>query len=84
MQSNDTSYYAPIAPTKTVTRDELWTEFKKCIDAGNWTKFKTRAGFEKYLFNMGKTRSLGHQLVFYFNTGQGVLACHLPITPYMI
>lgn len=48
---------------KTVTRDELWLEFKKSIDSGNFKKFKTRRGFDGYINRLVK-KNLGRELGF--------------------
>lgn len=51
---------------KIVTRDELWTEFKRAIDFGNFTKFKTRRGMNGYLNRLIK-KHCGKSIIFVFS-----------------
>jgi len=54
--------------TKTITRDKLWTEFKKAIDSGHYTKFKTRRGMDGYLNRLIK-KHCGKSILFIFSPG---------------
>ena len=51
---------------ESATRDELWVEFKKSIDYGWFTKFKTRRGMEGYIDRMIKKRG-GKYIKFVFS-----------------
>jgi len=62
-----------------VTRNELWFEFKKAIDYGNFTKFKTKQGMNRFL-NQCIRKHPGKTLRFKFMTASGeylecVLSC---------
>ena len=57
---------------KTVTRNELWLEFKKSIDSGNFTKFKTRRGFDDFISRLVKNNP-GKELCVYFLCGPNTL-----------
>lgn len=64
---------------KIVTCDELWLEFKKAIDFGNFTKFKTRRGFNGHINRLIKRRP-GKELHFLFNPGnKPIFECILPV-----
>jgi len=63
-----------------VTRDQLWGEFKKSIDTGNWAKFKTRKGMEGHIRRYLKRYPV-HELRFYFIRKPGqLLQCTLKIS----
>ncbi len=55
---------------ESATRDEIWVEFKKAVDYGNFTQFKTKRGMNGYIDRMIK-KSGGKFLRFAFMGHKG-------------
>jgi len=62
-----------------VTKDELWLEYKKAIDAGNFKTFKTREGFDGYLSREIKKKP-GKEISFGFYDGYHITKCILKLS----
>ena len=69
--------------TRTTTVDELWDEFKKCIVAGNWNKFKTKNEFREYLKERIK-KAPGIECHLFFMEQRKTFKVILPITPGLL
>lgn len=63
---------------KIVTKDELWLEFEKAIEYGDFKKFKTRQGFEGYI-NRWIKNNPGKDISFLFTKDYHVTKCVLKI-----
>lgn len=65
---------------KVVTIDELWVEFKKAIEFGGFSEFKTKKGMMKHVKKCANAK-ISTYLVFTFKTGIGYnfLRCRLKI-----
>jgi len=67
--------------SRTVTREELWVEFRKAIDFGDFTRFKTKRGMDGYINRLIR-KYPGKMITCRFNTGHGLLECRLMLAEF--